>query len=77
MSISEALIQRQGGLEVRVIYDSFGSESKEEILRGVPHGRDRNGTFSELTWSAFTSRLNYRTHRKIMVIDGRIGMWEV
>ena len=29
--------------------------------------------FLKLTWNALTSRLNYRTHRKIIVIDGQIG----
>ena len=29
--------------------------------------------FLKLTWNAVTSRINYRNHRKIIVIDGTIG----
>lgn len=71
----EALIQKAGeGLEVRVIYDSFGSrKAKKKFFEEFRMAGIETEPFLKLTWSAFTSRLNYRTHRKIVVIDGQIG----
>ncbi|KRL39080.1 cardiolipin synthetase [Liquorilactobacillus uvarum DSM 19971] len=62
------------GVEVRVIYDSFGS-------RGTTHrffarleelgGRAEPFFGSRRSFPNF--RLNYRDHRKLVIIDGRIG----
>lgn len=71
----EALIRKaKEGLEVRVIYDSFGSRKAEKsFFEEFRMAGIETEPFLKLTWSALTSRLNYRTHRKIVVIDGRIG----
>ena len=71
----EALIRKaQEGLEIRIIYDSFGSrKAKKKFFEAFRMAGIETEPFLKLTWSALTSRLNYRNHRKIVVIDGRIG----
>jgi cardiolipin synthase len=71
----ETLIRKaKEGLEVRIIYDSFGSrKAKEKFFEEFRMAGIESEPFLKLTWSALTSRLNYRTHRKIIVIDGCIG----
>lgn len=73
--IAELLEKRaREGIEVRLIFDAVGSWklSKEFISRlrasGVEVGR-----FSPITFPYLTHYLNYRNHRKIVVVDGRIA----
>jgi cardiolipin synthase A/B len=71
---AEALAERaRAGVQIKVILDSVGSASMSgsliEFLR-------RNGVdlewYHPLRWYTI-SRFNHRTHRKLMVVDGRIG----
>ena len=71
--IEEVLIQKaKEGVEVRFIYDDFGS----------PHIKKRNAErmkkagveiypFQKVHFYLLANRLNYRNHRKIIVIDGQ------
>ncbi len=71
-AIKDMLIARaKAGVEVRFIYDDFGSRAISKKL--VPELRAAGVLafpFYELTLPAFAQRLNYRNHRKIVVIDG-------
>jgi cardiolipin synthase len=63
----------QAGVNVRLIYDDVGSsissKSKKKMSQcGVVHY-----PFMPVLFSNSTSKLNYRNHRKIVVIDGSIG----
>ena len=73
--LQKALIKKaEEGVEVRIIYDSFGSRKvKERYFENYRMAGIEVEPFLKLTWSALTSRLNYRNHRKIIVIDGKIG----
>ena len=73
--LQKALIKKASeGVEVRIIYDSFGSRKVEErYFEDFRMAGIEVEPFLKLTWSALTSRLNYRNHRKIVVIDGKIG----
>lgn len=73
--LQEALIKKaKEGVEVRIIYDSFGSRKvNKNFFEDFRMAGIEAEPFLKLTWSALTSRLNYRTHRKIIVIDGKIG----
>lgn len=75
LRLQQALIRKaKQGLEVRVIYDSFGSrKAKKKFFEEFRMAGIETEPFLKLTLSALTSRLNYRNHRKIVVIDGRIG----
>lgn len=62
------------GVEVRVLYDSWGSMG---VRRNFYNGLRKRGGYATpflMTHSNFIDfRLNYRDHRKIVVIDGEIG----
>jgi cardiolipin synthase len=73
--IRDILIEKAlQGVEVRVIYDDVGcwhvpNRFFEEMLNvGMEVRR-----FLKVRFPVFTSRVNYRNHRKIVVIDGHIG----
>lgn len=73
--ISDALIAKaEEGVEVRVIYDDVGCWRVPDHFfeRMKNHGVDVL-PFMPVHFPAFTSKANYRNHRKIVVIDGRIG----
>ncbi|MDD4010103.1 MAG: cardiolipin synthase [Fermentimonas sp.] len=75
MRFQEALIKKaKEGLEIRIIYDSFGSRKlKKEYIENFRMAGIEIEPFLKLSWSSITSRLNYRNHRKIIVIDGQVG----
>ncbi len=68
------LEKAKAGVEVRVIYDDVGCWR-------VPYGffeemREAGievRSFLKVRFPVFTSSVNYRNHRKIVVIDGRVG----
>ncbi|MFC6255237.1 cardiolipin synthase [Secundilactobacillus hailunensis] len=72
--IRDLLVRKaRSGVEVRVIYDPFGSFG---AFHSFFKPLIRAGGYAEpfLTRSALTDfRLNFRDHRKIVVVDGRIG----
>jgi len=73
--LQQALIKKaKEGVEVRVIYDSFGSrKAKKRYFEEFRKAGIEAESFLKLALPSLTSRLNYRMHRKIVVIDGRIG----
>ena len=74
--IEPVLIQKaKEGVEVRVLFDSMGCRTMhEKRLEPAEGGRctDRRAFFPALL-GKLQLRMNYRNHRKIVVIDGRIG----
>lgn len=62
------------GIEVRILYDSFGSSSFDGKLkkRFLDIGAKAYPMLPLRIWN-FMYTLNYRNHRKIIVIDGTIG----
>ncbi|HUJ15582.1 MAG TPA: cardiolipin synthase [Thermoanaerobaculia bacterium] len=71
---AEALAERaRAGVQVKVILDAVGSAPMSEALIEF---LQRNGIdlewYHPLRWYTI-SRLNHRTHRKLMVVDGTIG----
>ncbi|MBQ6378724.1 MAG: cardiolipin synthase [Prevotella sp.] len=73
--VADALIAKaREGVEVRVIYDDVGcwnvshrffERMREEGIEVV--------SFLPVRFPSFTSKVNYRNHRKIVVIDGSVG----
>ena len=75
MLVADALIDKaEAGVEVRVIYDSVGSWGVKSAFfeRMRDAGIDVHA-FMPVKFPAFTSKVNYRNHRKLCVIDGRVG----
>lgn len=72
-SIADILIKKaQQGVAVRFLYDHFGSHglSNGFIKRLEDAGVD-TAPFYRIKWYAFANRLNYRNHRKIIIVDGK------
>ncbi|WP_300851804.1 cardiolipin synthase, partial [uncultured Bacteroides sp.] len=64
----------KSGVEVRVIYDDVGcwhvpNAFYDEMRAAGIEVR----SFLKVRFPQFTSKVNYRNHRKIVVIDGRVG----
>ena len=71
-----ALLEQKAaeGVEVRLIYDDVGSWSlKRRDVRRLRRNGIRVYGFMPVVFPWLTSKLNNRNHRKIAVIDGRIG----
>lgn len=66
----------QEGVKVRFIYDGIGSRrlGKAYLKRLQEAGVETGCFFPPLT-TFFEKRLNYRNHRKIVVVDGKIGFF--
>lgn len=73
--LKEALIKKSlEGVEVRIIYDSFGSrKAKKVFFEEMRKAGIEAEPFLKMAMPMISSRLNYRNHRKIVVIDGQIG----
>lgn len=73
--IADALIQKaKEGVEIRVIYDDVGCWRVPSVFfeRMKKAGIDVCA-FMPVKFPAFTSKVNYRNHRKVCVIDGIEG----
>ncbi len=71
----EILVQKaREGVEVRIIVDDVGSwEFKEKDFKKLRAEGIEIYSFLTVRFPTFTSKLNYRNHRKIVVVDGQIG----
>ncbi|HRP33834.1 MAG TPA: cardiolipin synthase [Agriterribacter sp.] len=71
-AIADALVQKaREGITVRFIYDDFGSRSiRKNIVPRLSAGGVQTLPFYKIKFMVFANRLNYRNHRKIIVIDG-------
>ena len=74
-TFKEALIRKaQEGVDVRVIYDDLGSwKLKRSTIRDMKKAGIKMQSFFKIRFPYFTSKINYRNHRKILVIDGTVG----
>lgn len=73
--VADALMDRaREGVEVRLVYDDVGCWRVPrrffERMRGA--GVEVRA-FMPVHFPAFTSKINYRNHHKICVVDGRVG----
>ncbi len=71
----EALIKKaKEGIEVRLIYDAVGSwRLTKKFLKPLKNAGVIIEVFLPVTLPLLGSRLNYRNHKKILVVDGKIG----
>ena len=73
--LAQILIEKaKEGVEVRFIYDDFGSSG---IRKNIAHQLREAGVeaypFYKIKLIMLANRMNYRNHRKIIVVDGTIG----
>lgn len=73
--VKDILIEKSlQGVAVRVIYDDFGSsEIRGKMATELRKAGVEIFPFYEIRLPVFASRINYRDHRKIIVIDGQVG----
>jgi len=71
----DILIQKaKQGVEVRLIYDDVGCWSlKKSFTEELKAAGIEVLTFAPVRFMSPTSRINYRNHRKILVVDGLVG----
>ena len=73
--VMDALVERaRAGVKVRLIYDHVGSfKLKKRSLRRMRDAGIEAYPFFKVVFPPFGTRINWRNHRKIVVIDGDIG----
>ena len=73
--IENILIEKaKEGVQVRFIYDDFGSPTiKKKTEEKMKKAGIEIHPFQKVMFYMLANRLNYRNHRKIIVIDGHIG----
>lgn len=71
-SIAAILMKKaQQGIEVRFMYDAFGSNSlQKSFIDKLEAAGVQTAPFYKIKLLSLASRLNYRNHRKIIVVDG-------
>jgi cardiolipin synthase len=73
--IKDILIRKaKEGVSVRVIYDDVGSWSLSwRFIRAIRKANGKIKPFMKVRFPFLSSKLNYRNHRKILIIDGKIA----
>ncbi|MDP2054440.1 MAG: phospholipase D-like domain-containing protein, partial [Acidobacteriota bacterium] len=74
LTFARALAERAAhGVRVKILLDAVGSSTVgNEILEILRHGGCHVAWYNPIRWNRLR-RLNNRTHRKSLIIDGRIG----
>lgn len=73
--IANLLIEKvQQGVKVRVIYDHVGSFNiRSHIFKRMRKAGVEAYPFLKVTFPELANRINWRNHRKLVIIDGRVG----
>jgi cardiolipin synthase len=73
--VRDALIDKaKQGVEVRLLYDDVGSWKVDHtFFEQMREAGIETRVFLKVRFPMFTSKVNYRNHRKVVVIDGCIG----
>ena len=71
---SKALIERaQAGVKVHLLFDALGSgKIDEDAVKAMKAAGIEVERYNPWRWNTL-AQINNRTHRKIMVVDGRVG----
>lgn len=73
--VADALIDKaRQGVEVRLLYDDVGCwRVKDRFFNRMKAAGIQVHAFMPVRFPAFTGKVNYRNHRKLCVIDGKVG----
>ncbi len=73
--VADALIERaRAGVKVRLLYDHVGSfKTRRKYFRRLRDAGVESTPFFKVAFPPFGTRINWRNHRKICIIDGEIG----
>lgn len=74
-TIRDALMRKASeGVEVRVMYDDVGCWNvKGSFFKEMKKAGIEVYPFLKVVFPIFSSKVNYRNHRKVVIIDGKIG----
>lgn len=74
-SIYDALVKKANeGVEVKVIYDDLGSRKlKKKHFQTLINAGGEVEAFFSTRFALFNPRINFRNHRKLIIIDGKLG----
>ena len=74
--LRDALVSKaKQGVEVRLIYDSVGCwKVGKEFFESMRCAGVYVESFLKVTFPLLSNRFNYRNHRKMIVVDGKVGM---
>lgn len=74
LELIELLIKKAAeGVKIRLIFDDFGSHKLHKEVKRMRKAGIEIFPFYEIKLFFFANRMNYRNHRKIIVIDGETG----
>nr|WP_275580409.1 cardiolipin synthase [Metabacillus iocasae] len=70
-----ALVKKANeGVQVKVLYDDMGSKKfKRKLIKALTKAGGEVAPFFPSKFPLFNLRINYRNHRKLVIIDGKIG----
>lgn len=73
--LKQLLIEKSNaGVEVRIIVDDVGSWGlRKKFFSEMRRAGVKMYSFMEVRFPRLTSKANYRNHRKILVVDGKVG----
>lgn len=73
--IKDILIKKaKQGVEVRLLYDHVGCiDLSDNFLRALRQSGVKTAAFNEVTLTFYRDGMNFRNHRKIVVVDGYKG----
>ena len=73
--LKDLLIERaRAGVEVRIIYDHIGSlKVSSKFFKQMQNEGIEVYPFFRVAFPLFATRINWRNHRKLCVIDGKVG----
>ena len=73
--VRDVLVEKAGqGVEVRLMYDSVGCWSvNKKFYEEMRYAGIYVESFLKVRFPLFTNKVNYRNHRKVVVVDGRVG----
>jgi cardiolipin synthase len=70
----ELIDKAREGVLIRVLYDDVGSwDTKRRFFDCMKEENIEIYPYLKVVFPIFTSKVNYRNHRKVVVIDGKVG----
>ena len=74
--LRDALVEKaREGVEVRLIYDCVGCwKVNDRFFESMRSGGVHVESFFKVFFPLLSNRVNYRNHRKLVVVDGKVGM---
>ena len=72
-TVRDALVQKaKEGIEIRFIYDDVGClKTKDKFFRPLTDAGGQVYPFLEVRFPRFSRKVNFRNHRKLVIIDGK------